>query len=190
MQDHTARRRHVPRPQPIGERLIQRQPERTGPRSCRLHLADFEERGKPCKHIYAVRFVVERETNPDGSVTITKTLTLTEKSTIASKPTYKQDWPAYNAAQTHEKARFQELLFDLCKGINHPVQANRGRPKNLMSDMVFAVAFKVYSTFSARRFQSDLDEAHAKGYLTKSPHYNSVLNYFEDEEIRRSCVAS
>lgn len=145
--------------------------------------ADFEERGKPCKHIHAVRFVVERETNPDGSVTITKTLTLTEKTTVASKPTYKQDWPAYNAAQTHEKARFQELLCDLCQGINQPVEPRRGRPKNLLSDMVFAVAFKVYSMFSARRFQTDLDEAHAKGYLTKSPHYNSVLNYFEDEEI-------
>ena len=25
---------------------------------------DFEERGEPCKHVYAVRFVIERESNP------------------------------------------------------------------------------------------------------------------------------
>ena len=28
-------------------------------------------------------------------------------------PTYRQDWPAYHAAQTHEKAHFQALLYDL-----------------------------------------------------------------------------
>ena len=33
------------------------------------------------------------------------------------KPTYKQKWPEYNAAQTNEKDKFQMLLADLCRGI-------------------------------------------------------------------------
>ncbi len=72
------------------------------------------------------------------------------------------------------------LLHDLCRGIEEPPPNKRGRPRNLLSDMLFAVTLKVYSNFSARRFQSDLDDAHAKGYLTKSPHFNSVLQYMED----------
>ena len=35
--------------------------------------------------------------------------------------TYRQDWPAYNDAQTHEKDRFQILLNDLCSGIAEPL---------------------------------------------------------------------
>ena len=145
---------------------------------------DFEKRGEPCKHIFAVQYVVQREMRPDGSVATTETLTISER-TVAERPTYRQNWPAYNAAQTTEKARFQVLLHDLCRGIPEPPfdPKRRGRPRNLRSDMVFACTFKVYSGFSARRFQSDLDDAHAKGYLTKSPHFNGVLQYLEDPAL-------
>jgi hypothetical protein len=33
------------------------------------------------------------------------------------KVTYPQNWTEYNQAQTHEKERFQELLFDLCTNV-------------------------------------------------------------------------
>jgi hypothetical protein len=56
---------------------------------------DHETRGVKCKHIYAVEFSVKRETRPDGTTTVTKTV----------RVTYGQNWPAYNAAQTHEKTR-------------------------------------------------------------------------------------
>src|SRR3954466_4754528 len=62
---------------------------------------DFETTGKPCKHLRAVTYAIQREDNNDGSVTETHTLTLTEKRT-----TYRQDWPAYNKAQTNEKTHF------------------------------------------------------------------------------------
>ena len=39
------------------------------------------------------------------------------KKTVAPKPTYKQDWPTYNKAQTNEKDKFQGLLAELCRGI-------------------------------------------------------------------------
>jgi len=49
--------------------------------------------------------------------------------------------------------------------------------------MIFAVAFKVYSTVSQRRFMSDLRDAHAKGYISKVPHFNSISNYLENEVL-------
>jgi predicted nucleic acid-binding Zn finger protein len=75
---------------------------------------DHETRGLKCKHIFAVEFAMKREEHRDGSTTVTKTVTVTETIT---KPTCPQEWLAYNAAQTHEKDKFQSLLYDLCQGI-------------------------------------------------------------------------
>jgi predicted nucleic acid-binding Zn finger protein len=61
---------------------------------------DHETRGLKCKHIFAVEFAIKRKQNRDGSTTVTKTVTVTE---TIKKPTYPQEWPAYNAAQTNEK---------------------------------------------------------------------------------------
>ena len=43
------------------------------------------------------------------------------------RKTYPQNRRAYNAAQTSEKATFQVLLRDLCKGIKEPPPNGRGR---------------------------------------------------------------
>ncbi len=45
---------------------------------------------------------------------------------------------------------------------------------------MFAATFKVYSTFSGRRFNSDLCDAQGKGYLSRVPHFNSIFNYLDD----------
>ncbi|HEY2232936.1 MAG TPA: transposase [Candidatus Angelobacter sp.] len=138
---------------------------------------DFEERRMPCKHIYAVAYFVVQQTNPDGSTTVTETVTVTKRKT------YPQNWPAYNAAQTSEQDRFQELLRDLCSGIQEPVTQRRGRPSLPLRDAVFASAFKVYSCFSGRRFMSDLRESHMRGMISRVPCYNSIFNYLEDEGL-------
>jgi transposase len=136
---------------------------------------DHETRKVKCKHIYAATFVMMRETNSDGSVT--ETLTVTEE-----KRTYPQNWSAYNDAQTHEQDRFQVLLADLCAGLT-TAQPKTGRPRLPLSDAVFNIVFKVYSTVSQRRFMSDLREAHERGYITKVPHFNSISNYLENPEL-------
>jgi transposase len=133
---------------------------------------DFESRQVPCKHVFAVEFTIQREYTTDG-----QNQTFTE--TVTVKKTYKQEWSAYNQAQTNEKERFQSLLADLCKGIEAPLQTF-GRPRLPLADMVFSSAFKVYSTVSARRFSCDLKDAHGKGYLSKAPHYNSLARYLEN----------
>ncbi len=134
---------------------------------------DFEKRGQPCKHIHAVEFFQQREDRPDGTTVITK----------AVRITYAQDWPVYNAAQTHEAERFAELLHDLCQGIDQPAQCRRGRPSHPMSDVVFAATSKVYSTVSGRRAVRDLDEWLQKGYLSRKPSYNSIFDYLENPSL-------
>jgi hypothetical protein len=92
-----------------------------------------------------------------------------------AKKIYPQDWRAYNAAQTHEKERFLELLRDLCAGVSEPEVKKTGRPRLPLQDVIFAACFKVYSTVSCRRFMTDLRDAHAKGYITKVPHFKFDL---------------
>ena len=141
---------------------------------------DFETRRQPCKHIIAVEYTIEREKSvtetTEGETPIT---TVTETIKITKRVTYKQDWPAYNEAQTKEKALFQKLLHDLCNLIVEPEPKKTGRPRLLYKDMLFGVAFKVYSMMSSRRFITDLKEAQRKGYVMTVPHFNSIFNYLE-----------
>ena len=139
---------------------------------------DHETRGVKCKHMYAATFVMKREQNADGSTTVTESLTITE----TKRTTYPQNWSAYNEAQTHEQDRFQVLLSDLCSGLVAPPVKN-GRPPLPLSDAVFGITFKVYSTVSQRRFMSDLREAHKRGFISKVPHFNSISNYLENPKL-------
>jgi transposase len=136
---------------------------------------DHTDGGFVCKHFYAASIVHRREVQPNGDVIDTKTFTVTERKT------YSQDWPAYNLAQSIEKDRVQELLFDLCKGLAEPERKpTRGQRPHTFRDSIFASVFKVYSTFSSRRFSSDLREAHKRGYLSKEIPGNKVPAFMEN----------
>lgn len=142
---------------------------------------DYEKREAPCKHLYAVQIVIERETSTTTTTDANgnETTTTTEVVTVTKKVTYGQDWEAYNKAQTQEKAIFLKLLADLCSNIAEPPQPVKGGLRLSYQDMLFAIVFKVYSTVSGRRFMTDLNEAKDKGYITKACHFNSVFNYLE-----------
>lgn len=132
--------------------------------------------GNKCKHIWAVEYVLRRETSPDAGVAGSTPVQFVEE-----KKTYRQDWQAYNLAQTSEKHRFQELLHELTGSLVNPVL--KGRPRIPLSDAVFTIVFKVYSTFSSRRFICDLKDAIDKKYISKSMHFNSICRYFEWEDM-------
>jgi transposase len=140
---------------------------------------DHETRGVRCKHMYAVEYTIERERSVK---TVTKGNTTTTTVTETVKLRYKQVWSAYNTAQVNEKARFLVLLHELCAGIDEPIQT-MGRTRHQMRDMIFAIVYKVYSTVSSRRFMSDLKEAYVKGYISKLPSYNSIIDYFESPQL-------
>lgn len=134
---------------------------------------DHQATGRPCKHIRAVEAVM-RGVRPAERDAVAETVR--RVAAELPKKIYPQMWPAYNAAQVSEKDQFQSLLFDLCSRLPKS-EPTKGRPGIPLGDAVFAATLKVYSTFSARRFMSDLREAHRRGYLTEVPHFNSVLNY-------------
>jgi hypothetical protein len=113
----------------------------------------------------------------------TTTTTVTETQTMASvRISYPQNWPAYNRAQTQEKAMFCSLLRDLAASVPEREQS-KGRPRVPVADAIFCGAYKVYTTVSSRRFMTDLREAHAAGYVGRAYHFNSVLNAIEDESL-------
>jgi transposase len=141
---------------------------------------DHETHGRKCKHIFAVQFSRQRDLFQDYLPAVTA---IKQPVRRIGRKTYKQQWTAYNAAQTHEKERFLELLRDLCAGVTEPAPQKTGRPRLPLRDAIFAACFKVYSTVSCRRFVSDMREAHAKGYLTRVPHFNSIFNYLENPEL-------
>jgi hypothetical protein len=145
---------------------------------------DYEFRRSRCKHIIAVEIIIQRKQtktetkDKDGKTTVIETT----ETVAVKRVTYRQEWSAYNAAQTGEKREFQTLLYELCDGIESPVH-KIGRAPIPMPDMIFATVFKIYSTVSGRRFMSDLTDAHAKGYLSKLPHFNTISRYLESEAL-------
>lgn len=134
---------------------------------------DYEIRRQKCKHLFAVEYTFEQEFLAE--------LDTLEVARIARQSkTYSQEWTAYNLAQTNEKAELQALLAELCKGIGAPSQ-DTGRPRMPLEDMLFCVVFKIYSTFSARRFATDLREAQKKGFIQDVPHFNLISRYLDNE---------
>jgi transposase len=132
----------------------------------------FEAEHKKCQHIYAVEFIVQKETKLDGTEVVTKTMRIT----------YTQEWTAYDAAQTHEQEKFVMLLRDLCNGIPQP-EYTFGRPRLPLADVVFGLVYKSYTTMSGRRFMSNLREAEAKELLTKCASFASNARYLENPEL-------
>jgi transposase len=135
----------------------------------------FQLRQQPCKHIIAARLVLERDHGGVAPAIVT--------DAVPRKPTYKQNWSAYNLAQTTEKHRFQVLLAELCAGVPSPPYSGRGQKPAPIPDVLFSMAFKVYSTVSTRRFACDLADAHQRGHVSQIVHYNSICRHFENPDL-------
>ena len=143
------------------------------PVSCECE--DFLLRREECKHVLAVRLTCEREGHGKARSIDT--------SKIPKRPTYKQDWPSYNLAQREEKKRLRILLADLCSGLTDPPHDCRGRKPIPIADKLYSVCYKVYSTFSSRRFGTDLEEAYEHGYLSRNLNPNKVNIILESTDI-------
>ena len=92
----------------VGKR--QRSPYEVSPDPDEPHCTcpDHETNGVKCKHIFAVEYAMRRECSrrsrsPASPMSVEPPV----------KKTYPQNWRAYNAAQTHEKQNFQQLLHEL-----------------------------------------------------------------------------
>jgi transposase len=102
---------------------------------------------------------------------------LYKKLTANAKHT--QEWKEYNEAQTKEKLIFYRLLNELLNIV--PTRAYTfGRPRKSLRDMIFSCMIKIYNNTSSRRIISDLKLAQQAHYIQDVPHFNTLLNYFED----------
>lgn len=97
---------------------------------------------------------------------------------------YKQKWPAYNQTQTSEFSMFQDILIELLDSLIISKSINRpGRPFNDLKEMIFCCVMRTYYGKSSRRCVSFLDYAITKGYISKKPHFNTILNYYKEEAM-------
>ncbi len=97
---------------------------------------------------------------------------------------YPQDWQAYNKAQTNEFAMFQDFLIEILDSlIETKTPCRQGRPFNDFKEMIYCCIMRSYYGKSSRRSVSFLDYAIARGYISKKPHFNTILNYYKDESI-------
>jgi Transposase DDE domain len=155
---------------------------------------DHTEGGHVCKHWHSVKFTFQRDYRSDGSmVGMMQTTVETPDMTLTKRVTYRQDWKSYNLAQSTERHRFQELLFDLTRGLTEPpARPGRGRKPHTVKDSIFAMGLKVYGTLSSRRTSCDFKDAHEAGYLSKPIPGMKVSQFFENETftpILKSLIA-
>jgi transposase len=124
-----------------------------------------------CKHLWALAYARGVVPMPAGEAAPEK------------RPTYKQNWPAYEAAQKEEKARVQLLLRGLCDGIVQPPQ-EKGRPRLLVADLVYSAAMKVYTTMSGRRATTDVRACAREGFIGHAPAHNSISKFIDDPAMK------
>ena len=132
---------------------------------------DYELRKCKCKHVFAVEFVVTKEVDNEGNVTITQTI----------RKTYSQNWSEYDKASINQKTLFMKLLKDITTNLSQDYKF--GRPNLPLSDMVYSSVMKVFTTFSLRRFMSDMQIAKEKGYVNATPCYASVGHFMQKKEV-------
>lgn len=133
---------------------------------------DYRIRHRNCKHIVAVEMFIKMEIDKEGKI----------KKTKGIRVTYSQDWKAYDKSQTNEKLLFLKLLKDLCEGIEQPTYTF-GRPKLPLSEMAFCSVLKVYSTFSLRRYMSDVKIAKEMGLINNVPCFSSIGHFLQKKEL-------
>lgn len=90
-----------------------------------------------------------------------------------------QQWKEYNEAQTKEKLMFYKLINELLNLVPKRTYTF-GRPRKSLRDMIFCCMIKTYLNTSSRRTISDLELAKRAGYIKEVPHFNTLLNYFDD----------
>jgi len=82
-------------------------------------------------------------------------------------------WADYNKSQTSEKRLFIKLLNELTNTLT-PRQKQK----------IFCMGMKSYINISSRRLISDLAIAKQANLIMHVPHFNTVLNYFNDIKLR------
>lgn len=106
------------------------------------------------------------------------------KLIIMSQQIVTRNWALYNMAQTKEKLLFLRILNDAVDSMEIPYEyKGNGRPQIGLDDMLKCCVIKVFNNFSSRRTMAELQLAYALRYINQVPHFNSINNYMQKEEL-------
>lgn len=102
------------------------------------------------------------------------------------KISYPQDWKVYNLAKTQEKLMFLKILNDVVDSVDFKENWKfNGRPPMCIADMIKCCCIKVYYKSASRQITSDLKMIESFGYLSQTPHFNSINNYMASSSITK-----
>ena len=129
--------------------------------------------GRPCKHVFAIRYFRHEQAMPDGSTVVTEGI----------RVSYPQpDWAAYNRGQCEEGSTVRTLLRGLCDGIEQPTQ-HMGRPRAALKDLVYCATLKVFDGKSGRRSKYTLETAEKTGLVDHAARFNTISKYLGKPEL-------
>ncbi|HEY1814997.1 MAG TPA: transposase [Kofleriaceae bacterium] len=133
---------------------------------------DFQLRFQPCKHYEACMFWLAWE----GAVNME-----TGEIALPKKQQSKQNWPAYNRAQTTERVRLPQFLYAISLGIPDADRApgTSGRKPIPDREALFGLVAKVYSGCSGRRAEGDMHAYVERGYLSRAWDSNTLFRAME-----------
>ena len=101
-----------------------------------------------------------------------------------SQPMPRQNWSAYTKAQNNEKRLLMETLTEILAQTKVIVANDKlGRKYSDMKDICFALVLKTYTRLSSRRLNSDLEKAQHEQFISKVPHFTTLMNWLEKEEM-------
>jgi transposase len=108
----------------------------------------------------------------------------TRRKTRTAAGNSSQEWATYNLFATTEKEDFPWLAWELAQHAVEPIALyGPGRPGISYPERVLCLLLKAFCRESARRLTPDLKIAHVRGHLSRTPHFNSVLNFLRDEAL-------
>ncbi len=96
--------------------------------------------------------------------------------------TYPQEWSAYNKSKTQERIIAERMLLELLDYLEIKRKKKVGAKGASLKDKIYAMFLYNFTGYSSRRCISELKIAEQRKIIAKTPHFNSVLNYFSDED--------
>lgn len=106
---------------------------------------------------------------------------------LPRRPTYAQNWPAYNRAQLAEERLFPRLLSELVFPLKDPrPTASTGRPRLPLSDTLFCALLKVNSQLSLRRAYGRFEDARTHRHIRTLPSFVQPSLLFRREDLTAS----
>jgi hypothetical protein len=144
---------------------------------------DFVAHNLRCKHVVALEL---RRKGLDS-------WTETEAEAKRARPTYQQNWPAYNAAQRTEAVEFGPVLQDLVSDLEDPCPPKAtGRPRLPYRDLVYCAVEREFSRLPLRKAQGTYAGSRQAGRISCVPSDNMpsiLLRRPETIEILTELIA-